>query len=106
MLEPDIHDDQHLLIFEAYTRGVGMTPRMITNVETGENYRDGQTAARRLGVTRQAVNNCVHGRQATVGGYHLVKATEFRRGLNRQFVDICRSNGTSPMGVVDAFRSL
>lgn len=106
VIDPDIHNEQHLRIFEAYIRGVGMTPRMVTNVETGENYRDGQTAAERLGVTRQDVNNCIHGRQKTVGGYHLVLATEFRRGLTRQFAEICRSNGTNPFEVFEEFRSL
>ena len=99
-------DDRHVLIFESYVRGVGMTPRMITNVETGENYRDGQTAAAKLGVTRQAVNNCIHGRQGTVGGCHLVSAVEFRKGLIKKFVDICKTNGTNSLDVMDEFRSL
>lgn len=106
MINPDIHNEQHLRIFEAYIRGVGMTPRMVTNVETGENYRDGQTAAECLGVTRQDVNNCIHGRQKTVGGYHLVLAADFRRGLMSQFNDICRENGTSPREVLDEFRRM
>ena len=106
MIEPNLDDEHHLDIFEAYIRGVGMTPRMVTNVETGENYRDGQHASDILGVTRQAVNNCIHGRQGTVGGYHLVSAVEFRREMMRRFVDICRSNGTEPLEVLDEFRSL
>lgn len=106
MIAPDINNPQHLMIFESYIRGVGMTPRMVTNVETGENYRDGQTAAERLGVTRQDVNNCIHGRQKTVGGYHLVLAADFRRGLMSQFADICKENGTSPREVLDEFRML
>lgn len=104
--EPDIRNEQHLLIFESYIRGVGMTPRMVTNVETGEHYRDGQHAADILGVTRQAVCNCVNGRQGTVGGYHLVSAPSFRRGLMKEFVDICHENGTDPMEVVEEFRRL
>ena len=105
-LEANLEDEQHLLIFERYIRGVGMTPRMITNVETGENYPDGQAAADRLGVTRQAVNNCIHGRQGTVGGYHLVSAHVFRRALVGQLTDICRSNGTDPRDVMEEFRSI
>lgn len=106
MIAPDINNPQHLMIFESYIRGVGMTPRMVTNVETGEHYRDGQTAAERLGVTRQDVNNCIHGRQKTVGGYHLVLAADFRRDLMRQFNDICKENGTSPREVLDEFRRM
>ena len=106
MIAPDINNPQHLMIFESYIRGVGITPRMVTNVETGENHRDGQTAAERLGVTRQDVNNCVHGRQGTVRGYHLVVAADFRRGLRRQFTGIGSGNGTSPREVLDEFRRM
>lgn len=105
-LEANLEDEQHLLIFERYIRGVGMTPRMITNVETGENYPDGQAAANRLGVTRQAVNNCIHGRQETVGGYHLVSSHKFRRALIKEFTDICYANGTTPEEVFEEFGSL
>ena len=104
MIEPDLLDQRHIDIFERYIRGVGMTPRMVTNIETGENYRDGQTAAERLGVTRQAVNNCIRGRQGTVGGCHLVSAVAFRRGMMRRFVDICRENGTDYFEVIEEFR--
>lgn len=83
-----------------------MTPRMVTNVSTGEHYRDGQEAARQLGVTRQAVNNCIHGRQKTVSGNQLVSAVEFRRGLLREFFDICMANGTDPAEVLKEFDSM
>lgn len=106
MIEPDIHNDQHLLIFESYIWGVGMTPRMITNVETGENYRDGETAAKHFGVSRQAINNCIHERQETVMGCHLVAAHRFRKAMLKQLVDICEENGTDPCAVMNEFRAL
>ena len=106
VLEPDINDESHLRIFERYVIGVGMTPRMVTNVETGENYRDGVTAARVLGVTRQNINNCINGRQETVKGFHLVKSTRFRGALTRQLADICKEHGTSVYEVMDEFKSL
>lgn len=106
MIEPSFDNDMHAMIFESYMRGIGMTPRMVTNLETGENYRSGQQASDILGVTRQAVNNCVHGRQGTVGGYHLVLAADFRRAMHRKLIDICVENGTDPRDVVEEFRSL
>lgn len=106
MIEPSFDNDMHAMIFESYMRGIGMTPRMVTNLETGENYRSGQQASDILGVTRQAVNNCVHGRQGTVGGYHLVLAASLRREMMKQFVGICRENGTDYQEVIEEFRSM
>ena len=103
---PSFDNEQHALIFERYVIGVGMTPRMVTNLETGENYRDGETAARKLGVSRQAVNNCVRGRQATVKGCHLVLATEFRKAMLKELTDICAEHGTDPQDVMDELRTM
>ena len=103
---PDINDESHMLIFEEYVKGIGMTPRMVTAVESGVNYRSGEEAARALGVTRQNVNNCINGRQATVKGLHLVKAARFRMEMVRQLSDICKAHGTNVRDVMDDFRSL
>lgn len=105
-IKPDLNNTVHALIFEDYVRGIGMTPRMVTNADTGEHYKDGQTAADRLGVTRQCVNNCLRGRQRTVRGCHLVSSHEFRRALLSEFADICKRHGTNPTMVVDQFRAL
>ena len=106
MVEPNINDESHLLIFEEYVRGIGITPRMITAIETGTHYRSGEEAARILGVTRQNINNCVNGRQRTVRGLHLVKSGRFRMMLARQLADICKRNGTDVYDVMDKFREL
>lgn len=106
MIEPDIYDESHMRIFEEYVRGIGMTPRMVTAVETGVHYRSGEEAARVLGVTRQNINNCVNGRQATVKGLHLVKSGRFRVELTRQLAAICKEHGTNVYDVMDEFRSL
>ena len=104
--EPDINNPSHMDIFERYVRGIGMTPRMVTVVETGVNYRSGEEAARALGVTRQNVSNCINGRQATVKGLHLVRAARFRRAMVRQLADICEAHGTNVRDVMDDFRAL
>lgn len=106
MLEADINNESHMKIFEQYVIGIGITPRMITAVETGVHYRSGEEAARELGVTRQNINNCVNGRQETVKGLHLVKSGRFRMALARQFADICREHGTDVYDVMDEFRSI
>ena len=105
-MEADITDESHLRIFEQYVIGIGMTPRMVTNVETGENYRNGEIAAKALGVTRQNINNCLNGRQETVKGYHLVKSTRFRMELTKQLADICSAHGTNVYDVMDEFKAL
>jgi hypothetical protein len=106
MVQADINNDAHARIFERYCIGVGMTPRMVTNLDTGENYQNGEQAAKILGVTRQDVNNCIRGRQATVKGVHLAQAAEFRRALMGQFRDICEANGTDYLAVIDEFRRM
>ncbi len=106
MLEPDINDELHMKIFEEYVSGIGMTPRMVTAIETGVHYRSGEEAARDLGVTRQNINNCINGRQATVKGLHLVKSARFRMSLVRQLADICREHGTNVYDVMSDFKSL
>lgn len=106
MLEADINNESHMKIFEEYVSGIGMTPRMITAVETGVHYRSGEEAARALGVTRQNINNCVNGRQATVKGLHLVKSARFRMSLVRQLAYICREHETNVYDVMDGFKSL
>lgn len=106
MIEANINDDAHLRIFERYIIGVGMTPRMVTNVDTGENYRDGEAAAKLFGVTRQNISNCINGRQATVKGCRLVRSHRFRRELLEQFVEICEEHGTDAEDVIEAFREL
>lgn len=102
----DLNDPVQLDLLERYVLGVGVTPRMITNIDTGENYRTGEAAARALGVTRQSINNCINGRQKTAGGYRLVRASVMRRAVVGAFADCCNDHGTDYMDIIQAFRSL
>lgn len=104
MIDVDLSDDHQLMIFERYLSGIGITPRMITNVDTGENYIDGQHAANSLGVTRQNINNCINGRQKTVNGYRLVRASELRREFLYALKEVCDEHGTDYWEVVESVR--
>lgn len=104
MISIDFCDDSQLEIFERYVAGIGMTPRMVTNVDTGENYPTGQVAAERLGVTRQNINNCINGRQATVKGCRLVKSTRLWREFSSTFKEYCDAQGTDYWDVISEVR--
>ena len=106
MIEANLDDERHMDIFERFVIGVGMTPRMVTAIETGVNYRSGEQAARELGVTRQNVNNCINGRQETVKGLHLVKSGRFRMDMTRKLAKICDEHGTNVYEVMESFKEL
>ena len=103
MIDIDLSDEKQLELLERYVMGAGVTPRMVTNIDTGENYISGQHAANALHVTRQNINNCINGRQKTVNGYRLARASELRRGLLNAFAECCKEHGTDYYEVVDEF---
>ena len=45
-------------------------------VETGVIYSDGQAAADAIGIHRQGIQNVLHGKQKTAGGYHWERVME------------------------------
>lgn len=106
MSEYSFSHDQHAFIFESmFECPPRVTRWSITDLDTGEIFKNGEACAQALGVTGGAVNNCLNGRQKTCHGHRLARTIKFRRDMLMELNDICQENETDMLSVFEEFRT-